>query len=264
MMANRIPGPLYFEQQGSTGMGMVFLHSTPDDLRFWMYQQAHFSAWYRTIAIDAAGYGRSPAAQPGVTMADQAWAHWEAVDRVTTGPVIIHGNSMGSLTARLMALQRPERVKAMVLSGVGYSTNMREIQERWKARYRAEGIALRHFQVLDHFSDPAKQDPRVLHYADMVMELNNHATLEGIIAMNDALAECDMGDEVLARITTPTLIVAGTLDRSFPGVPDLQKRIKGSIVREIRDSGHACNFETPWAYDRHVIEFLRGLGLYPG
>ena len=46
-MARHIPGPLYFQQSGATGTPMVFLHSTPDDHRFWMYQTAHFSAWFR-------------------------------------------------------------------------------------------------------------------------------------------------------------------------------------------------------------------------
>jgi pimeloyl-ACP methyl ester carboxylesterase len=262
-MAKHIPGPLYLEQQGGSGRPMAFLHSTPDDLRFWMHQTAHFSAWYRCIAIDAAGYGRSPAPQPGVTMDDQAEAHWEAIDRVTTEPVILHGNSMGSLTVRIMAVQRPERVSALILSGVGYGANMREIQDRWKKRYADEGIALRHFQVLDHFSDRMKKDPYVENYANMVDELNNPSTLESIIAMNEALAAFPMDDDYMKRIKVPTLIVSGTLDRSHSGVAELQKRIHGSELRSMEGAGHANNFEMPWEYDRHCLDFLKKLGLFP-
>ena len=73
-MAHHIPGPLYFQQQGATGTPMIFLHSTPDEHRLWLYQTAHFSAWYRTVAVDLAGYGRSPIPQDGVSLADQAAA----------------------------------------------------------------------------------------------------------------------------------------------------------------------------------------------
>jgi len=263
-MARNISGPLYFEQHGATGHPMAFMHSTPDDLRFWMFQTAHFSAWFRCIAIDAAGYGRSPAVQLGATMDDQAEAHWEAIDRVTSDPVILHGNSMGSLTARIMAVQRPQRTLAIILSGVGHSTNMREIQERWKKRYTEEGIALRNFQVLDHFSDRMKKDPFVQHYASMVDDLNNLSTLQGIIAMNEALAAFDMSAAYMSRIKAPTLIITGTEDRSHPSVPELQMLIKGCEVRNMVGAGHANNFEMPWEYDRHTLDFLTRHGLFPG
>ena len=119
-MARHIPGPLFFDQHGPSGMPMLFLHSTPDDHRLWMYQTAFFSSWYRTIAVDLAGYGRSPPAQKGMRVADQADAAWEVVDQVSSGKVIIHGNSMGSMVAMHMAHQQPDRVPALILSGTGY------------------------------------------------------------------------------------------------------------------------------------------------
>src|SRR6201996_3566627 len=145
LMARNVPGPLYFEQQGKTGLPMVFLHSTPDDHRLWLYQTAHFSSWYRTVAVDLAGYGRSPAVQEGVTIDDHADSCWEIVDRFTTGGVIVHGNSFGSEIAMRMAQRRPERVPALILSGCGYVPN-NEVFTRWVTRYRAEGIVLRHAQ----------------------------------------------------------------------------------------------------------------------
>ena len=86
-MARHIAGPLYSEQLGSTGLPMIFMHSTPDDHRLWMHQTAHFSAWYRTIAVDLAGYGRSPAVQPGVMLADHAekYAVWYIHSRWSSG-----------------------------------------------------------------------------------------------------------------------------------------------------------------------------------
>jgi 3-oxoadipate enol-lactonase len=262
-MARHIAGPLYYEKQGATGRPMLFLHSTPDELRFWMYQTAHFSAWYRCIAVDAAGYGRSPAPQPGVTIEDQAEAHWEVLDGISREPAILHGNSMGSLIARMMALQRPEQTAALILSGVGFSPNMREIQDRWKKRYTEEGLKLRHVQVLDHMCDRMKTDPRVLHYAAMVMELNNMSTLQSIIAMNEAIAACDMSRERMAKLRCPTLIVTGSEDRSHSGVAELAKCIPGAQVRVMQGAGHANNFEAPWEYDAHCIEWLATLGLHP-
>ena len=82
--------------------------------------------------------------------------------------------------------------------------------------------------------------------------------------MNQALADGGMSEATLARITVPTLIVCGSEDRTYPSAIELQKRIPGARMAVIEGSGHACNFETPWEYDRHCIEFLDSLGLYDG
>ncbi len=261
-MANHIPGPLYFEQAGRSGTPMVFLHSTPDDHRLWLYQTAYFSANYRTIAVDLAGYGRSAPPLAGVTVPDQAQACWEAVDRVSAGPCIVHGNSLGSHIALHMADQQPDRALAVILSGIGWSPT-REPMRRWKERYLAEGIALRRVQVLDHFSDKGKADPFLNHYADMVCALNNPGTLESIVMMNEALCDAEP-DAFFAGIKPPTIIIEGAEDRSYPTVHDVQKRIPGCVLHTVEDAGHACNIEAPWAYNRICAEFLAGLGLGPG
>jgi pimeloyl-ACP methyl ester carboxylesterase len=261
-MAARIPGPLYFEQQGRSGTPMVFLHSTPDDHRLWLYQAAHFSPWYRTIAIDLGGYGRSPAVPDGVTLADAAAACWEAVDRVSDGPIILHGNSIGSGVAQRMVEQQSDRVQALILSGTGYSPSA-EVFQRWVERYRNEGIELRHKQLFDHFAPAARNDPILTYYAAMVIELNNAGTLASIIAMNQA--NVDRPPESYYRtIKVPTLIIAGTEDRTYKSSFDLQRLIAGSEHRSIDGAGHAPMIEMPCEYDKDTIDFLKKLGLWPG
>ena len=260
-MAAHIPGSLYFHQQGPTGIPMIFLHSTPDDHRLWMYQQAHFSSWYRTIAVDLAGYGRSPIPQKGVSIPDQAMACWEVLDRVAPGEkAIIHGNSMGSMIAKHMVYQQPGRTLALIISGTAY-LKVRTPMARWEERYKAEGLELRYKQCLDHFSPPMQDKPLTQYYSRMVCEINNMGTLDSIIAMNQALQVPD-SDEFYAALDAPTLIISGDADRNHQAAIDLQKYIKGSVFRTIAGAGHAVMQESPWEYDRYSIEFLSDLGLW--
>jgi 3-oxoadipate enol-lactonase len=261
-MAPHIPGPLYYEQQGKTGLPMVFLHSTPDDNRLWLFQTAHFSSWYRCLGVDLAGYGRSPAPQDGVTMADQAAAVWESVDRISDGPVIVQGNSMGSEVAMHMADQRPERMPCMILSGCGYLPDIREIQLRCKQEYREQGLARRRTAVLFHFHPTLRETPLVQHYAEMVCALSNAGTLESIIAMNQALA--DASPDLYPQLKVPTLIIIGGDDFTKPGAYKLHSFIKGSEIVEMPGAGHANCFEQPWEYDRLAIAYLKRRGLFPG
>jgi len=241
---------------------MTFTHSTPDDHRLWLHQTAHFSAWYRCIGIDLAGYGRSPAVQEGITIADQAAAAWEAVDRVTSDAVILQGNSIGSSVAMSMATQRPPRALALIVSGAGYIRD-RSMMMRWAERYRAEGIDLRYKQLLDHFSPASQELPLVQHYAKSVAALNNEGTLASIVAMNVANAQ-PRPDSFYDDIRTPTLIVSGSADRNHASSFELQKHIKGSELVTIEGAGHATPFERPWEFDAHCIRFLSKLGLWPG
>jgi pimeloyl-ACP methyl ester carboxylesterase len=137
-LAEHIEGPLYYERMGRTGPVIAFVHPNPMDQSCWIYQMAHFSTWYRCIAIDIPGYGRSPKATRGLTMDDMAQACWEAVDEaLPSEPAIVVGCSVGSAIVPYMHLQHPERTPAMVLSGTG-SNPAKEYQFEALAKPDAE------------------------------------------------------------------------------------------------------------------------------
>jgi len=49
---------IYYEVSGE-GLPFVLIHANPFDHNSWMYQIAHFSTYFKVIAIDIRGYGRS-------------------------------------------------------------------------------------------------------------------------------------------------------------------------------------------------------------
>ena len=105
-MAAHIDGPLYYEKMGRKGPVIAFVHPNPMDQSCWIFQMAHLSTWYRCIAIDIPGYGRSPKAQDGLTMADMAQACWEAIDAEFPGENCDPGRLLRGL------LHRPAHVSS--------------------------------------------------------------------------------------------------------------------------------------------------------
>src|SRR5438874_12614662 len=96
-VAQHIDGPLYYERMGRSGPVMAFVHPNPMDQSCWIFQMAQFSTWYRCIAIDIPGYGRSPKCRPGLRMQDTAQACWGAIDEIGGGErAILVGGSVGS------------------------------------------------------------------------------------------------------------------------------------------------------------------------
>src|SRR5690242_7124231 len=92
---------------GDTGRPFVMLPPMLTDSSCWLYQQAHFSSWYRTLAIDLPGTRRSPALAEGSDLRAFATACWELVDRTFGADhPIVAGVSIGSTVAQYMAAER--------------------------------------------------------------------------------------------------------------------------------------------------------------
>ena len=104
-----INGPLYYERMGRTGPVMAFVHPNPMDQSCWIYQMARFSTWFRCVAIDIPGYGRSPAGTAEMSRFDMAQALWETLDGIYLGePAVLVGCSVaagaGILTTVLLVV----------------------------------------------------------------------------------------------------------------------------------------------------------------
>jgi len=62
---------LYYEIFGA-GLPMVMIHANPFDHNLWMYQIAHFSTYFKVIALDIRGYGRSDKPTTPFSLRDMA------------------------------------------------------------------------------------------------------------------------------------------------------------------------------------------------
>lgn len=262
-MARHIEGKLYYERMGREGPVMAFVHPNPMDQSCWIFQMAHFSSWYRCIAIDIPGYGRSPKATAGLTLDDMAEACWEAIDDAFPGEnAILVGCSVGSITLPHMYHLRPEKTKALILSGTGYNPN-KDFAQRRIERYAEEGVAFRWAYTFEDLSPAFRATPMAHYFAELFTERNRWADAETIIHQFRAL-QAPYAEGHFERIGCPSLILTGSEDSAHQSAFALQKRIPHCALEILPGAGHACYIEQPWLFDRFMIAFLKKHGLFAG
>ncbi|MFW6078608.1 MAG: alpha/beta fold hydrolase [Gemmatimonadota bacterium] len=105
----------YFVRPGR-GLPVVYLHGLGSSLRDFANAADPCGLPGRTLlAVDFPGCGRTPAIDDvDLTMTDLLRYVLAVLDRLTPGPVVLVGHSMGGLVALLTAVRRPARVRALV------------------------------------------------------------------------------------------------------------------------------------------------------
>jgi len=261
-MAKNIHGPLYYERMGRTGPVIAFVHPNPMDQSCWIFQMAHLSTWYRCIAIDIPGYGRSPKAGPDLTVADMAQACWEAIDDALPGATAsLVGCSVGSAIVPYMYHQRPDKTAALVLSGTGYNPT-KEFAKRRIDAYTANGIDYRWAYTFEDLSPAFRATPLAHFFANLFTERNQFADVQTILYQFKALQKPDP-DGHHERIACPAIILTGSEDGTHQSAFALKTRIPNCELKVLPGAGHACQMEQPWLFDRFMIEFLAKHGLFP-
>ena len=107
---------IYYEVYGD-GPPLVLVHANPFDHRLFTYQIASFSPYFRIVALDIRGYGRSDKPETPFSLADMADDVLAvcAQERITRA--VFGGVSVGSGIGLLIGLDHPEMVEALILVG---------------------------------------------------------------------------------------------------------------------------------------------------
>jgi pimeloyl-ACP methyl ester carboxylesterase len=99
---------------------MLFVHGFACDSNDWIWQLPHFTASRRVIAADLRGHGRSTAPAHGYTPSDFADDLAQLLEQLGCGPVVAVGHSLGGLVVSLLAVERPQLVRAVVAVDPAY------------------------------------------------------------------------------------------------------------------------------------------------
>lgn len=234
---------------------MVFVHPNPLDSWSWLYQVFEFGDSHRCVAVDLPGYGATPPIPDDWTVEDLAAAVWRVVDRATGGgPAVLVGCSIGSHLVEIMYHQRPEAVRALVVSGTGWDPHRRYIARRIR-EYGELGAAARRPHAFDVLSDGFGASDLGRFLVDTTCRRDEHADPAAISRLFEIRTEVEPAS-FITGIQAPVLVVSGTEDAAHAGAAPLAERLPHGELVALQGAGHACYLEQPAAFNAAVRSFL--------
>jgi pimeloyl-ACP methyl ester carboxylesterase len=257
---------LHYESTGD-GPPVVFCHEFAGDYRAWDPQVRGFARLYRCITYCHRGF--PPSSVPTDPDAySQDWLIADLLglmDHLGLTEVHLVGFSMGGSVVVNFALRYPERCRGIVVVGTGTGTTNRARFEQDVERT----VALIREHGMQAFADTYGRGPSRLPYlrkdpagwAAFHAQLAEHsATGQALTMLGVQLRRPTIYDleAELDNLRVPTLIVAG--DEDEPCLEPslfLKRRIRGSGLLIVPQTGHAVNLEEPALFNSAVLDFLR-------
>lgn len=260
MQANINGVNIHYEAQGE-GPPLVFVHGLGGTSNIWHAQRATLSKYYRVIAQDLSGSGRSDRSKRPYSI--DGWTDEIAglLEHLGIPAAVVVGHSMGTVIVQHFAAKYSAKTTALVLAGglVELGPPGKEAFSKRAESVEKEGMIAIADAVLGGALSAGTRE-RNLALTGMVREmlLSNDASCYAghCRALVAASAKADQ-----PKIACPTLLLVGDQDPVTP--LSLQKQIaaaiKGSKIRVVPNTAHLTMLESPEAFNTALLEFLAGI-----
>ena len=243
---------IYYEVYGN-GPVLVFGHGAGGNVLSWFQQVPEFSRTYKVIVFDHRGWGRSfcdPAYVHAAYFADDLR---QILDTEGVRHAAIVGHSLGTWTGLRAAIEYPDRVNCLVLSGdtggVLTPTMVQAMRE-----FASGLVGKAHWW--ERLVSPSfrEREPALAFLHDQIQALN--PPLDA--AKMEQTLDLQVRTEELVGYDIPTLLLVGELDSLLP--PEVLRGaaavIPGLKIYNFENAGNSPHFEAPCVFNQVVREFI--------
>ncbi|WP_223701921.1 alpha/beta fold hydrolase [Sutcliffiella deserti] len=248
---------LYYEDKG-VGKPIVLLHGFCGSHEYWKYIVQDLSSFYRIIAIDLRGHGKSADSEESFTIEDMAKDIQQLLLQLEIEEATVLGHSLGGYVALALLDKHPELIRAI---GLIHSTGAPDSEEAKAGRDIAikkineegmkgfiEELSLKLF---------AKENKdKLSEEMEHVKKIGCNTTVNGAEGALDAMKNRIDRQHVLKEAKCPILLVAGKGDQIIPQEKTFV--VEGPNVQQVllADSGHMSMLEEPNALMQAITDFM--------
>jgi 3-oxoadipate enol-lactonase len=249
---------LHAVQEGS-GPVVVLAHALGCDHTMWDEVAEQLAPGFTVLRFDQRGHGASDIVSGPFSIEDMADDAAALIEAQGAGPVHFVGLSMGGMVAQALAARRPELVRGIVVAN---SSSLYDEAARamWRARIEtvlSQGMAAIAEGAMQRWFTPAfRADAHGSKLVAALREVLVGTDAKAYADACDAVARIDLGASN-ARISCPTLVIAGTHDEATPLAMSqaICRAISGAQLATI-DASHLSAVERPDEFAGLVAEFM--------
>lgn len=281
MAHNSGPSGLHVETYGRGTHTLLLIHGFSDNISTWQRVIPEFGRDYRIIAVDLPGFGRASRSWPTPLVRGYVELIREMLVERRTGPVTVIGNSLGAVTALMLATEHSELVHRVVLADMPGIDGIPRYWHMIGNQFTERALRLLSVgvpspvvqQVLQHgYSFAGMRHPRQsgsdeirrawgTHYADKARALDLFPIARQLFEELPSMPVRRM----VRELTMPVLLLWGQHDVLTPS-SKARSFVNGPARRVvvIPDSGHCPHLDRPEEFMAAVRPFLEQSFLLAG
>nr|MDO8100057.1 alpha/beta hydrolase [Candidatus Njordarchaeota archaeon] len=249
---------LHYEEYGK-GDPIVLVHGMGGSIFDWVMQIPFFFKMYRIIAVELRDHGESDkwTGSYDIKMFSDDVA--ELIDKLKLGKTILFGVSMGGIVVMQLALDYPNKVRALVLADTqaGLSEEIpTAVQEMFSMAQKMSGEELALATMKFNFTpEYIGAHPDIMKKA---IEVSDARDPSSTFRAAEGLKEIDLRER-LKEIKVPTIIANGEDDPHIPlsQAKYLKEHIKGAKLVVLKKGRHMAIIEKADEFNKAVLDFLK-------
>lgn len=244
------------EDGDPNGAPVVFCHALGANLSIWDEVIAALpQSGYRYIRYDLRGHGQSDCPPAPYAMGMLIRDAEALLDHLGVKDCVFVGLSLGGMVAQGLAVKRLDLVRAMVLSSTATKIGTAETWAARIASLKQGGMEAMLDPILERWFSRRMRTTLPM---EPVRDMLRATPLEGYIGCCHAIGGTDFY-ATTARLTLPTLVLAGTEDRATP--PDIVREtadlIRGAEFHLLRGAGHVPPLDAAGPMAERITAFLQ-------